>query len=140
MSVVTLNDPIGRLVGAPVATISPTATLREAAQALAADAVGLLVVVDARGVRGVFSERDVVTAIAEDVDLDDGRVRDYATSDVIQVEEAASILDAAAAMSDAQVRHLAVARRGVVTGVVSIRDVVRVLLEERRAGQDAEVG
>lgn len=129
---VSLSDPIGTLVGDPVATIRPTATLREAAHALAADAVGLLVVVDARGVRGVFSERDVVTAIADDVDLDDCRVRDYATSDVIQVEEAVSILDAAATMSEAQVRHLAVARRGVVTGVVSIRDVVAVLLEERR--------
>jgi len=129
---VSLSDPIGTLVGDPVATIRPTATLREAAHALAADAVGLLVVVDARGVRGVFSERDVVTAIADDVDLDDGRVRDYATADVIQVEEAVTILDAAAIMSEAQVRHLAVARRGIVTGVVSIRDVVAVLLEERR--------
>ncbi|MFP4149487.1 MAG: CBS domain-containing protein [Nitriliruptoraceae bacterium] len=132
MPEITLNDPIGRLVGAPVATISPTATLREAANALAADGVGLLVVVDARGVRGVISERDVVTAIAENVDLDDTRVREYASSDVIQVEEASSVLDAAAAMSDAQVRHLAVARRGVVTGVVSIRDVVRVLVDEQR--------
>ncbi len=130
---IRLSDPIGRLVGDPVATIRPTATLREAADALAADAVGLLVVVDARGVTGVFSERDVVTAIVDDVDLDDGRVRDYATSDVVQVEQSVSVLDAAAVMSEAQVRHLAVADRGVVTGVVSIRDVVTVLVEERQA-------
>ncbi len=130
---IRLSDPIGRLVGDPVATIRPTATLREAADALAADAVGLLVVVDARGVTGVFSERDVVSAIVDDVDLDDGRVRDYATSDVVQVEQSVSVLDAAAVMSEAQVRHLAVADRGVVTGVVSIRDVVTVLVEERRA-------
>ncbi|MFO7961791.1 MAG: CBS domain-containing protein [Nitriliruptoraceae bacterium] len=133
MSGVSLSDPIGALMGNPVATIRPTATLREAAHALAADGVGLLVVVDARGVRGVFSERDVVNAIADDVDLDDSRVRDYATSDVVQVEEARTILEAAATMSEAQVRHLAVARAGVVTGVVSIRDVVAVLLEERKA-------
>ncbi|MEX2549362.1 MAG: CBS domain-containing protein [Nitriliruptoraceae bacterium] len=128
-----LSDPIARLVGDPVATIRPTATLREAADALAADAVGLLVVVDVRGVRGVFSERDIVTAIVDDVDLDDGRVRDYATSDVVQVEQSVSVLDAAAVMSEAQVRHLAVADRGVITGVVSIRDVVTVLVEERQA-------
>jgi|AntRauTorckE6833_2_1112554.scaffolds.fasta_scaffold40358_2 signal-transduction protein with cAMP-binding, CBS, and nucleotidyltransferase domain len=130
---IRLSDPIGQLVGDPVATIRPTATLREAADALAADAVGLLVVVDARGVTGVFSERDIVTAIVDDVDLDDGRVRDYATSDVVQVERSVSVLDAAAVMSEAQVRHLAVADRGVVTGVVSIRDVVTVLVEERQA-------
>jgi hypothetical protein len=37
---VSLSDPIGTLVGDPVATITPTATLREAAHALAADGSG----------------------------------------------------------------------------------------------------
>ncbi len=129
---ITLQDPIGSLIGSPVATIRPTDTLRAAATALAADRVGLLVVVDARGVHGVLSERDLTVAITEDADLDDIRVRDYASTELVQVEEEATILEAAAVMSDAQVRHIAVARDGVVTGVVSVRDVVDVLLEDHR--------
>lgn len=123
------SDPVGTLIGDPVATIRPTATLREAAEALAADGVGLLVVVDASGVRGVISERDIVQAIAEDLDLEVERVRDVASTDLLSVEESASVTDAARAMSKAQIRHLAIARNGVVTGVVSIRDVVDVLLD-----------
>ncbi len=129
---IRLSDPIGSLAGDPVATIRPTDTLRDAATALAADRVGLLVVVDARGVHGVLSERDVIAAITDDADLDDARVRDFASDHIIQVEEDVSIVDAAAVMSEAEVRHLGVARDGVTVGVVSVRDVVDVLLEDRR--------
>ena len=131
MSGIRLHDPIGNLAGDPVATIRPTDTLRTAATALAADRVGLLVVVDARGVHGVLSERDVIAAITDDADLDDARVRDYASDHIIQVEEDVSIVEAAAVMSDAEVRHLGVSRDGVTVGVVSVRDVVDVLLEDR---------
>jgi hypothetical protein len=42
---IRLTDPIGRLVGDPVATIRSTDTLRDAARGLAAEGLGLLVVV-----------------------------------------------------------------------------------------------
>lgn len=128
------SDPVSTLVGDPVATIGPTATLRAAVTALAADAIGLLVVVDPRGVRGVFSERDIVTAIVDEADLDDTRVRDYATSEVISVELTDDIATAARAMQEHQVRHLAVADRGVITNVISIRDVLAVLLAHCQDG------
>lgn len=124
------TDPVGGLIGDPVATIRPTATLREAAEQLAADDVGLLVVVDGAGVRGVISERDVILAIADDLELTEERVRDSASTDVLKVEEDVSVRDAAVAMTEAGIRHLAVARNDVVTGVVSIRDVLAVMLED----------
>ncbi|MFP4634851.1 MAG: CBS domain-containing protein [Nitriliruptoraceae bacterium] len=132
MADIRSHDPIGSLIGAPVATIRPSDTLRAAATELAADRVGLLVVVDARGVHGVLSERDVIAAISDDADLDDARVRDHATEQIVQVEEDVSVLDAAAAMSDAEVRHLGVSRDGVTVGVVSVRDILEVLLADHR--------
>lgn len=132
---IRLTDPVGRLIGAPVATISPTATLRDAANALAADQVGLLVVASPRGVHGVLSERDVIGAIVEEVDLDLARVREHASGEIIGVEEDATVVDAAAAMAAGEVRHLAVTRDGAVTGVISIRDVVNVLLEQPELGE-----
>jgi CBS domain-containing protein len=137
---IRLTDPVGRLVGAPVATIRPTDTLRVASVALVADQVGLLVVVDARGVRGVLSERDVVAAVAEDLDLDDARVRDHASAELVSVGEEATIVDAATAMAAAEVRHLAVTRGGEVVGVVSVRDIVHVLLEEVDADPELSIG
>lgn len=127
---IRMTDPVGSLVDSSVATIRPTATLRQAANALAADSVGLLVVVGPAGVGGVLSERDVIAAIVEDYDLDEARVRDHASSDLVSVEEYVSIVDAAATMAEAQIRHIAVTRNGEVFGVVSIRDVVYVLLEQ----------
>jgi CBS domain-containing protein len=124
------TDPIGSIVSTPVATVRPTATLREAARLLAADRVGLLVVLDHRGVRGVLSERDLVTAVADGEDVEVERVADYLVDDLVTVDESASIDAAARTMSEAELRHLTVAREGEVIGVVSIRDVVAALLEE----------
>jgi signal-transduction protein with cAMP-binding, CBS, and nucleotidyltransferase domain len=125
-----MTDPVGGIVGAAVATIRPTDTLRDAATALATDTVGLLVVVGRAGVEGVISERDLVTAIVDEVDLDDARVRDHASSELVSVDETATVVEAAAAMANAEVRHLAITRDGEVVGVVSIRDVVNVLIEQ----------
>ncbi|MEY3020475.1 MAG: hypothetical protein RLZZ272_1459, partial [Actinomycetota bacterium] len=93
------------------------------------DGVGLLVVVDTRGVLGVLSERDVVNAVAEGADLDDERVRARLADDVVTIDEGATISDAAATMASAEIRHLGVTRQGDIYGVVSVRDVVNVLLE-----------
>jgi len=126
------TDSVSSIIGTPVATIRPTETLRAAANALVADTVGLLVAVDYRGVLGVLSERDLTAAIADDADLDDERVLDRASMDVVKVEESASILRAAQAMVAAEVRHLAVCRNDEVVGVISIRDVLMVLVEHER--------
>lgn len=128
MTAPKLTDPIGMLSGAPVATIRPTQTLRDAVEALATDAIGILVVVDSSGVRGVISERDIVMAIAEDTELTEARVLDWMTADLIQVAEDASVADAAATMAASQIRHVAVTRNDTVTGVVSVREILKVLV------------
>ena len=128
MSGAATSGPIGDLVSPAVATVSSTTTLRRAATTMAADGLGLLVIADANGPVGVLSERDIVVSIAEELDLDEERVRDHCADDIVSVDEDASVADAARAMADAQIRHLAVTRDGTVVGVVSVRDVLRVLV------------
>lgn len=122
------EDPVSLLMSPAVATVEPTATLRAAADAMAADGLGLLVVAGANGSSGVLSERDIVVAIADELDLDDERVRDHCADDIVGVDEAATITDAARTMADAQIRHVAVTREGAVVGIVSVRDVLRALV------------
>jgi CBS domain-containing protein len=129
MSGTGAKDPIGGLVSPAVATVLPTATLRQAAEAMIADGLGLLVLADASGPVGVLSERDIVNAISEVLDVDEERVRDHSSGDIVSVDEGASVEDAARAMADAQIRHLAVTRDGAVVGVVSVRDVLRALVD-----------
>jgi CBS domain-containing protein len=126
-----MTDPVGRLVGEVVATVRPSATLREAARQLVREQLGLLVMVDGSGVRGVLSERDLVAAIAEDTDLDAERVIDHGSDDVIVVDEATAIVDAATTMAASEVRHLAVARHGEIVGIISARDLVALLAESQ---------
>ncbi len=124
MSPVRQTDPVGSLLSPAVATIEPTATLREAAEEMAADRLGLLVVTNTAGMIGVISERDVVAALADGADLDLERVRDHATDRVVTVDADLSVAEAARLMSDAEIRHLAVMRDGDVAGVVSVRDLL----------------
>ncbi len=119
---------VEQLVSGPVATIDPTATLRAAAEQLTADQVGLLVVVGPSGPHGVVSERDLVRAVADDVDLDLERVGDLTSDQPVQVALDTPVQEAAAAMLDAEVRHLLVHDRGVVVGVISVRDVLGALV------------
>jgi len=120
---------IGALASPVVATIRPTATLREAADAMMADGLGLLVISDANGAVGVLSERDVIAAISDDLDVEAERVRDHGPDELVGVDADASVVDAARAMADAQIRHLVVLGDGEVVGVVSIRDVLRALVD-----------
>jgi CBS domain-containing protein len=112
-----------------VATILPTATLRAAVDAMVADGLGLLVVTGATGPIGVLSERDILAAVADDRTLDEERVKDHCSGDIVGVDFDATVEDAARGMSDAQIRHLAVTREGQLVGVVSVRDVLRVLVD-----------
>lgn len=118
------------LVTGPVATIAPTATLRRAAEQLTTNQLGLLVVVGTEGTRGVISERDLVRALADDLDVDVERVGDLVSDRPVEVPRDAPLREAAAAMLDAEVRHLLVVDRGTVVGVVSVRDVLAALVAE----------
>jgi acetyl-CoA synthetase len=120
---------VGSLLRGPIATVRPTATLREAAEALVVDDLGLLVVSDASGLRGVFSERDLVRAVAADADPAQERVRDHASYEVVTVSESATVAAAARTMADAELRHLVVTRGGEPVGVVSVRDLVPLVAE-----------
>jgi len=122
------DDPVRLLLSPAVATVGPTATLHAAAQAMAEDGLGLLVVADADGPRGVLSERDVIVALADGLDLTEERVRDHCVDELVGVDEDATIATAAHVMADAQIRHLTITRDGAVVGVVSVRDVLRALL------------
>jgi len=60
--------PVSTIMSWPVATIDHDATLEEAAEALAADSIGALVVLRDGDLAGIISERDVVVHLAAGAD------------------------------------------------------------------------
>jgi CBS domain-containing protein len=105
--------------------LDPADHLREAARALSAARTGLGVVDPDGG--AVITERDVLRAIAEGVDLDASPVSDWMTPHPIAVAPESSLDDACALMIERNVRHLLVREGSELVGVLNMRDVVGVL-------------
>jgi CBS domain-containing protein len=102
-------------------------SLRFAAKHLADDEIGVLIVFDARGPAGIFSERDLVRAVADGADLDDEPVDEYMTKAPVSVDENSGLGDAIAKMNEFGVRHLLVLEEKEVVGVISVRDILALL-------------
>jgi CBS domain-containing protein len=109
-----------------VLTIGPTHTLREAARAMSRRRVGAAVVIDPEqdGV-GILTERDVLDSIAAGQDPDSERVGQHRSHDLVFASPNWTLEQAAAAMVRGGFRHLVVVEGQDVTGLLSMRDIVR---------------
>ncbi len=113
----------------PLVTIPLDATLRDAARRLHADTIGALAVRDEHGLVGVFTERDLVDAVAARVDVDVVRVADHLSRPVISARPEDTVLDVALQMLDAGTRHIPVVDDlDRPQGMVSLRDLLRPLV------------
>jgi CBS domain-containing protein len=109
-----------------VLSIGPAHTLREAARLMSARRVGAAVVVDAdhAGI-GIMTERDVLDSVGSGQDPDVELVSDHRTGDVVFASPDWTLEQAAAAMVTGGFRHLIVVENSEVTGLLSMRDIVR---------------
>jgi CBS domain-containing protein len=96
-----------------VLSVGPAHSLREAARLMSAQRVGAAVVVD--------QEHSVGAGQDPDSEL----VGNHRTTDVVFASPGWTLEDAAAAMSKGNFRHLIVIEDGEVTGLLSMRDIVR---------------
>ena len=114
-----------------VLTVGPGHTLREAARMMTEKGVGAAVVVDeeAPGPR-IISERDLLRSVGQGESPDDERVGDHMSDTVITAAPDWSLERAAMEMSKRHVRHLVVFEAGRISGVLSMRDIVRCWTQE----------
>jgi CBS domain-containing protein len=110
-----------------VLTIGPAHTLREAARLMSARRVGAAVVVDPgeSGV-GILTERDILDSLAAGQNPDTEVAAAHRTLDVVYASPDWTLEQAAATMVQAGFRHLVVVDGDGVTGLLSMRDIVRV--------------
>jgi CBS domain-containing protein len=109
-----------------VLSIGPAHTLREAARLMSARRVGAAVVIDSEhsGI-GILTERDILDSVGSGQDPDAEMVGDHRTSDVVFAAPDWTLEQAASAMVSGGFRHLIVVDSGDVTGLLSMRDIVR---------------
>ncbi len=108
-------------------TVGPTHTLRDAARKMVERGTGAAIVEDGETpTPGIVTERDLLTSIGAGEDPDAELVSAHMTESVIAASPDWSLERAAAEMSRRGVRHLVVFEDGVVVGILSMRDIVRV--------------
>jgi CBS domain-containing protein len=126
--------------GVDVATIAPTATVREAVAALRDHRVGALVVsTDGQTIDGILSERDIVRRLAEQAGgtLDLG-VADVMTSAVTTCGPKDTIEQLMWLMTSQRFRHVPVVDDGGrLAGIISIGDVVKYRLGQLESENQA---
>ena len=116
-----------------VATITQTATLRQAIDQLTERRIGALVVSgDGRAIEGIISERDIVRAASTSGPTAlDGSVGSVMSTDVVTCSAGDGVDRLMALMTERRIRHLPVVdERGQLAGIVSIGDVVKARLSE----------
>ena len=111
-----------------VLAVESTTRLPEAAARMHERGVGAVVVVEGGRLVGIFTERDVLRAVA--TGTADGPVGDTMTRapETIGQDEATS--HAAALMIHGGFRHLPVVAGEDVVGMISIRDLIRVSIDD----------
>ena len=118
--------------GHEVATISQERSVSDAVQMLKERRIGALIVTGADApLTGIFSERDVVRALAESgaaaLDL---KVTDLMSAEVTTCDESTSVTDLMGLMTAKRIRHVPVVHEGQLVGMVSIGDVVKARFDE----------
>ena len=120
---------VGEVMTRNLLTVDPTTPLAEAAERMSDRGVGAALVLSGERVSGILSERDVLRAVATG-GVEGTHVAAWMTRDPETVEASESTGQAAALMIHGGFRHLPVMDAGKPVGMVSIRDLMRVVVDD----------
>ena len=104
-------------------SVTPGATVAEAATVMGTRKVGAALILDGERLAGIFTERDILRALASDFDAAGHLVSHWMTPDPFTLTPGSSASEALDLMLDRGFRHVPVVEDGRVLGIVSLRDV-----------------
>lgn len=114
--------------------VQRSATVADAVRVMTANNVGIVAVLDGDRLVGVFSERDVVQRVI-DRGLDPRRtpMAEVMTTDLIVADADEDYQSAMRTMDQANIRHLPIVRGDRLLSMLSIRDLMRVEIQDKHA-------
>lgn len=110
-------------------TVAPDEVLSEVAQRMVARDVGAALVLEGERLAGILTERDVLRAVAQGL-REDSVVGDWMTRDPETIAPDETTEHAAVLMIHGGFRHLPLVEGSDVVGMLSIRDLMRLVLED----------
>ena len=122
---------VGDYMARELLVLDPSASVGEAASLMAQRHVGSVLVMSGSRLTGIFTERDIVRAVSQDVHAAEEPVEHWFTAEPRTVTPDVSIEDARQMMLDGHFRHLPVTDGpgGEVIGMLSMRDCARAASE-----------
>jgi CBS domain-containing protein len=120
------------VIGQEVATVNPLTPVAEAARLMAARHIGAVPVAEAGGIVGIFTERDALTrVVAAGIDPARTPVREVMSSTLVVADIGESCEACLDRMREAHIRHLIVLDKDQMAGIVSMRDLMAVDLNDK---------
>ncbi len=114
-------------------SVAPRETAYNALQIMSDQNLGALLVIDKRGVVGIFSERDYARKVVLKGKLSKTTpVSELMTKKVLYVDPGTSVEDCVALMTEKNIRHLPVIEKNQLVGLVTVGDVLKQLIEDQK--------
>lgn len=124
---------LGELVkGKPVYVIKIGQSVQQVIEYMAFNNIGAVPVLNGDVMAGIFSERDLMKrCVAQKLDLNSTLVDDVMTTKVIIMESKDTYEDCINLMRQASIRHIPVREGDRLIGVISLRDLLQLDVEEK---------
>ena len=120
--------PLSVLMATTLGTIPSEETMLAAARLMQEKRIGSLLVVEAGEIVGIVTESDLVRkGLASNVDPSRTRVGGLMNHPLISIDINRTVRDASEMMADNRVRHLAVKEHRKIVGLLSVRDLVKMV-------------
>jgi CBS domain-containing protein len=122
-----MEDPVSRLKPRQALTVTPATTVQQAIDLMLSHEIGAVLIVDDAGkLLGIFSERDLLTKVADPiVDHTARPVTDFMTPDPTTVRATDTLAFVLHQMDVGGYRHLPVLQERQPLAMISVRDVLR---------------
>ena len=123
---------VGEIAARHVVALDALATIEDAAMTMSQRRIGSVAVLEGGEIVGIVTERDLAIAVLVRGAEPHDPLRRAMRPEVPRVAASGSEADCAAIMREYATRHLLVEDRGRVVGVISQRDLVETMLDERQ--------
>ncbi len=124
---------LGEFVRArPVFFVNTRQNVMSVVSYMAKNNIGAVPVLEGDRLVGIFSERDLmIRCVAKNININDTMIDDVMTRDVILMESSDTYEDCLQTMKQKSIRHIPVIQGDKLLGVVSLRDLLQIDVEEK---------
>lgn len=123
-----------RKKGTEIFTIAPSANVLEALKLLAKHNTGAALVMEGGEVKGILSERDCVRKLElAGRQAQDTQVSEIMTAKLVTIDADEELEACMSLMLEKNIRHLPVYSGGKLAGLISVRDVLREVVEVQKS-------